>query len=75
MDCLICGADAKQIQSKGDLVSIFCPMCDEYDISNSVIASGQLRGLTPEERGDVLLKARRSALLSARPMITPYLLA
>jgi hypothetical protein len=75
MDCLVCGADAKQIPTTIDVVSIICPMCGEYDVSSSVIASGQLRGLTLEERGDVLGKARRSAPPGARPVITPYLLA
>jgi hypothetical protein len=75
MDCLICGADAEQISTSGDVVGIVCPMCGEYDVSGSVIASGQLRRLPLEERGDLLSKARRSAVPGARPMITPYLLA
>ena len=75
MNCLICGADAEQIPTIVDVVSIVCPMCGEYDVSASVIASGQLRRLPLEERGDVLSKARRSAPPGARPVITPYLLA
>jgi hypothetical protein len=75
VDCLICGADAEQIRATGDVVSILCPMCGAYDVSGSVIASGQLRGLTLDERSDVLDKARRSVPPGGRPMITPYLLA
>ncbi len=75
MDCLICGANAEQIPTTGDVVSIVCPMCGEYDVSGSVIASGQLRRLPLEERGNVLGKAKRSTPPGARPMITPYLLA
>ena len=75
MDCLICGADAEHIQAIGDVVSVLCPMCGAYDVSGSVIASGQLRGLTLDQRSDILDKARRSMLPGARPMITPYLLA
>jgi hypothetical protein len=75
MNCLVCGADAQQIPTTIDVVSIVCPECGEYDVSRSVIASGQLRGLTLEERADVLSRARRSALPGAHPVITPYLLA
>jgi predicted RNA-binding Zn-ribbon protein involved in translation (DUF1610 family) len=75
MDCLVCGADARQIPTTINVVSIVCPMCGAYDVSSSVIASGQLRRLTVEERADVLSKARRSALPGAHPVITPYLLA
>jgi len=75
MNCPVCGADAQQILTSIGVTSVICPMCGEYDISNSVIASGQLRGLTLEERGAVLDKARHSALPGDHPMITPYLLA
>jgi hypothetical protein len=75
MDCLICGADAEQSSTKGNVVSIICPMCGEYDVSGSIIASGQLQRLPLEERGDILSRAKRSAAPGVRPMITPYLLA
>jgi hypothetical protein len=75
VDCLICGADAEQISTTGDVVGIVCPMCGEYDVSGSVIASGQLRRIPQDERSDVLDKARRSVPPGGRPMITPYLLA
>jgi hypothetical protein len=75
MDCLICGADAEQIPTEGNVVSIICPMCGEYDVSGSIIASGQLQRLRLEERGDILRRAKRSAAPGVRPMITPYLLA
>ncbi len=48
-----------------DGVSIVCPMCGEFE----------LQKLEPDQRGDVLDKARRSAQPGARPVITPYLLA
>jgi predicted RNA-binding Zn-ribbon protein involved in translation (DUF1610 family) len=75
MDCPICGLIAERIATAIDGVSIACPMCGQFDIASSVIASGQLQGLALEERADVLGRARRSAEPGARPMITPYLLA
>src|SRR5262249_26828318 len=75
MDCPICGSIAKTIASTIGSVGIACPMCGEFDVANSVIASGQLRGFALEERADVLSRAQRSAELGARPMITPYMLA
>jgi hypothetical protein len=75
MDCFICGANAEQIPTTIDRLSIFCPMCGEYDVSSSVLTTGQLQKLDWEQRGDVLDKARRSAEPGARPMITDYMLA
>ena len=75
MNCPVCGASAEQIPATIDGVSIVCPECGEYDVSSSIIATGQWQRLEPEERGDTLNKAKRSALPGARPMITPYLLA
>jgi hypothetical protein len=74
MDCPICGAVA-EIAATIHGLSVACPMCGEFDVTSSVIASGQLQGLAPEERADVLDKAQRSAQPGSRPMITPYLLA
>jgi hypothetical protein len=75
MNCPICGASAEQIPTTIDGMSIVCPKCGEYDVSSSVIATGQWQRLEPEERGDALNKAKRSALPGVRPMITSYLLA
>ena len=75
MNCPVCGANAEQIMSATDGVSIVCPMCGEFDVASSVMATGQLQRLEPDQRGDVLDKARRSAEPGARPVITPYLLA
>ncbi len=74
MDCPICGAIAERIATAIDGLSIACPMCGEFDVASSVLASGQLQALAPEERANVLDKAQRSAQPGARPMITPYLL-
>ena len=75
VDCPICGAVAERTATAIDRVSIACPICGEFDVARTVVASGQLQGLALEERLHVLDKARRSADPSARPMITPYLLA
>jgi hypothetical protein len=75
MDCPICGAVAEQIQTTIAVVTVVCPMCGEFDVASSVIATGQLRKLEPDQRGDVLDRARRSAQPGVRPVITPYLLA
>jgi hypothetical protein len=75
MDCPICGAIAERIRTTIDGVSIFCPMCGEFDVASSVMATGQLQRLELEQRGDVLDKARRSAEPGVRAVITPYLLA
>jgi hypothetical protein len=75
MECPICGAIAKTIATTIGNVGIACPTCGEFDVASSVIAGGQLRGLAPEERADLLGRAQRSAEPGSRPMITPYLLA
>jgi hypothetical protein len=75
MNCPVCGANAEQIMSTTDGVSIVCPMCGEYDVSSSVLATEQLQRLEPEERGNALNKAKRSALPGDRPMITTNLIA
>jgi hypothetical protein len=33
-----------------DTVSISCPMCSEFDVASSVVASRQLQEFGPEER-------------------------
>jgi predicted RNA-binding Zn-ribbon protein involved in translation (DUF1610 family) len=75
MSCPVCGANAEQITSTIDGVSIVCPMCGEYDISSSVLTTEQWQRLEPEERCDVLDEAKRSAQPGARPMITTNLIA
>ena len=75
MNCPVCGASAKQIPATIDGVSIVCPECGEYDVSSSVIATGQWQRLEPEERGDALNRAKRSALPDAHPLIATSLLA
>jgi predicted RNA-binding Zn-ribbon protein involved in translation (DUF1610 family) len=75
MNCLICGVNAETIEIAGDVVSLACPKCGEYDVLRSVIAAGQLRQLEPKQRRDILDKAKRSAPLGARPLIRPFLLA
>jgi len=51
MSCPVCGANPEQIMSTTDGVSIVCPMCGEYDVASSVLATEQLQRLEPEERG------------------------
>jgi hypothetical protein len=75
MECPICGAIAERIATTIDSVGIACPMCGEFDVASSVVASGQLQGLALHERSDVLGRAQRSAEPGGRPLITPYLLA
>jgi hypothetical protein len=75
MNCLVCGAKAEQTAATIDGVSIRCPVCGEYDVSSSAIATEQWQRLAPEERRDALDQAKRSAQPGARPMITTYLLA
>jgi hypothetical protein len=75
MNCPICGANAEQIATTIDDVSIACPTCGEYDVSSAVFATGQLQKLDPEQRCDALDQAKRSAHPGARPMITDYLLS
>jgi hypothetical protein len=75
MNCPVCGANAEQIMSTIDGVSVVCLMCGEYDIATSVLATEQLQRLEPTKRGDALNKARRSAQPGERPMITTNLLA
>src|SRR5713226_9065206 len=67
MDCLICGANAEQIPTANDGVGIFCPICGEYDVARAVLATGQLSKLEPDQRRDVLDKAKHSAQPDARP--------
>jgi predicted RNA-binding Zn-ribbon protein involved in translation (DUF1610 family) len=75
MNCPICGANAEQIETTIDDVSINCPMCGDYDIASTVIAREQLQRLDPEERSFALDMARRSAPPGAHPFITAYLVA
>jgi hypothetical protein len=49
--------------------------CCETAVAGSVIATEQLQRLEPDERDDVLNRAKRVAQPSARPMITTNLLA
>jgi len=73
MICPICDAIAEQVPPTTDGVGIRCPTCGAYDISGTVIATGQLRKLEPERRRDMLDKAKRSTQPGARPQITSYL--
>ena len=75
MNCPVCDANTEQISTTMDGVSVVCPTCGEYDISNAVLAAEQWRGLEAEERCDVLDEAKRSARPGVRPVITTYSLA
>jgi hypothetical protein len=75
MNCPVCGAKAEHITSTIDGVTVVCPVCGEYDIATSVLATEQLQRLEPNKRGDALIKAKRSAQPGDRPMITTNLLA
>jgi predicted RNA-binding Zn-ribbon protein involved in translation (DUF1610 family) len=75
MKCFVCGANAEKIATTVDAVSIVCPVCGEYDVSSSAIATGQMEKLEPQQRRDALLQAKRSAQPGTRPMINTYLLA
>jgi hypothetical protein len=75
LNCPVCSEDAEQIPITSGGIRIVCAICGEYDISSSVIATGQWQRLEQEERGDALSRAKRSAQPGARPVITPYLLA
>jgi hypothetical protein len=75
MNCPVCGANAEQIMSTRDGMSVVCPMCGEHDVAGSVIATEQLQRLEPDERDDVLNSAKRLAQPGARPMITANLIA
>ncbi len=75
MNCLVCGARADQIVAATvSRVSFHCPECGEYDVELAVIASGQLQRLMPQQRRDVLDRAKRSAPTGERPLIRPFLL-
>jgi hypothetical protein len=75
MKCFVCGAKAQKSATTIDAVSILCPVCGEYDVSSSAIATGQMEELEPEQRRDALVQAKRSAQPGTRPMINTYLLA
>jgi hypothetical protein len=75
MNCPVCCANAEHIMSTVDGLSIACAICGEYDVASSVLATEQLQRLEPDERIEVLNKAKRSAQPGVRPMITTYLLA
>ncbi len=74
VNCPVCGANAEQLTPMGDKRSINCPTCGEYDISESILAAEQWKGLGPDERRGALETAKRSADPDARPMITTDLL-
>ena len=74
MNCPVCGANAEQVSTTIDSVSIRCPTCGEYDVESTVVATGQLQRLEPEQRRDVLDQAKRSAQPGARPLIRTLLL-
>ncbi len=73
MTCPVCSANTEQITSAISGVNVVCPMCGEYEISSAVLATEQWQRLEPEERVDVLNKAKASAHPGARSAITPYL--
>jgi hypothetical protein len=75
MDCPVCGAEAEAIPATIIDLRILCPACGEYDVSTTVISTGQLQSLEPDQRREILDMAKHAAPPGARPMITTYLLA
>jgi hypothetical protein len=67
MNGLVCGANAETIETTGDVLSLVCPRCGEYDVLRSVIAAGQLRQLEPKQRRDILVSV--SKLLESRESV------
>ncbi len=67
VNCPVCDANIERISTTFDGVTIVCPVCGEYDISNSVLAAQRWQRLEPEERCHVLNEAKRSAQLGAPP--------
>jgi hypothetical protein len=72
MSCPVCGRVICSASSTIDGITIVCPTCGEYDVSNMVLASEHWQRLEPEDRCDVLLEAKRSAQLGACPVIATY---
>jgi uncharacterized Zn finger protein (UPF0148 family) len=72
MSCPVCGTVICSALGTMDGITIVCPNCGEYDISNVVLASEQWQRLEPEERCDVLLEAKHSAQPGGCPVIATY---
>jgi hypothetical protein len=72
MSCPVCGTVICSASTTIDGITIICPTCGEYDISNTVLASERWQRLEPEERCDVLLEAKRSAQPGDCPVIATY---
>jgi len=73
MECPVCGTNSEELPTTINGITVLCPTCGKYDVSSAVIATGQLQRLEPEQRRDVLNKAKRWQL-GKRPMITTHLL-
>ena len=73
MDCPVCGASAEELSKTIDGVSLNCPDCGEYDISDTAMVVNQWQEMNPEQRRKVLTKAIGSARPAKRPKITTYL--
>jgi hypothetical protein len=72
MSCPVCGTVICSASTTIDGITIICPTCGEYDISNTVLGSEQWQSLEPEERCNVLFEAKRSAQSGACPVIATY---
>ena len=59
MQCPICGAPAKDLIENAEGLSVDCPRCGTYQVTDPCL-NGLLR-LDPEERKQALEGARRSA--------------
>lgn len=72
MNCPVCGAVAEEFPKTGTYRSIRCPSCGDYGVSDTVYDAGMLEKLEPEQRRNVLAKAKSSAQSGKRPMIMSY---
>jgi len=73
MDCPVCSPDPEAIPSTIDL-RVLCPTCGNYDVSSTVISTAQLQSLEPNQRREILDRAKRATPPGERPIIKTHLL-
>jgi len=69
MDCLVCGADAREVESELDGVEIRCPDCGHFGVSGSLIAIQRGRHFDVQQTR-WWLERRRQAFPDHLPVIT-----
>jgi ribosomal protein L44E len=68
MACPVCSGEAEKVRIF-DRITIYCPVCEPYELSGTVHDTRALQKRGPDERRSILERAKQRVTSGERPYI------